>query len=465
MRGRGLLPRIPHGWLWVGLAASVAGVAGLTGVVAAVEPHVPALALSVLYLLAIVPVAVLFGRWFAIPVAVLSVAAFNFFFLEPRHSLSLADGENWFALAVFLVVAVVVSDLAARARRRAAEAEQRGREEALLAELATTLLEGAAVDEALVRLEPRLAVVVGAPGARVRLGAPAQGPLPLVAGGATIGELLVDGPTQPGGPVLERFLPALATLVAVARERELLAAQAVEAAALRESDAVKTAVLRSVSHDLRSPLTAIRVAADSLGSRDLALSADDRASLVETIRAEAARLDRVVADLLDLSRLQAGAAAPERELWEVAELVAEAVDQLGPRAARVRSEGPAVSPLVEVDAVHVERALGNVLENALAHSPPGEEVVVRVTATRRDVIVRVVDHGPGIPEAELERIFEPFYRGPGGAGRSGSGLGLAIARGFVEANAGRVWAESREGQGAALAIALPLATVPAEVAR
>lgn len=449
----------------LGVVVSLLGIAGLTGVVAAVEPHVPALALSVVYLLAIVPVAALFGRWFAVPLAVLSVAAFNFFFLEPRHSLTLADEENWFALAVFLVVAVVVSDLAARARRRAAEAEQRGREEALLAELATALLEGAAVEEALDRLAPRLATVVDAPRARVRLGGPATGPFPLVAGGSTIGELVLDGPAQPADAVLERFLPALATLVAVAREREQLAAQAVEAAALRESDAVKTAVLRSVSHDLRSPLTAIRVAADSLGSRALALTEDDRASLVETIRAEGARLERVVSDLLDLSRLQAGAAVPERELWEAAELVAEAVEQLGPHATHVRVDAPSVSPLVEVDAVHVERALVNLLENALAHSPPGEEVAVRVTATRRDVIVRVVDHGSGIPEAELERIFEPFYRGPGAGGRTGSGLGLAIARGFVEANGGRVWAESREGQGAVLAVALPLAAVPAEVAR
>ncbi len=177
------------------------------------------------------------------------------------------------------------------------------------------------------------------------------------------------------------------------------------------------------------------------------------------MRLEVDRLERVVGNLLDLSRLQAGAAEPNRELWAVEELLAQAVEQLGApdRVALALPEGAVV---VEVDAIQVERVLVNLLENALKFSPPGEKVHVRVTATRREVIVRIVDRGPGIPGSELERIFEPFARLATGEDRGGSGLGLAIAKGFAEGNGGRVWAESQPGQGASLVLALPLVEVP-----
>ena len=180
------------------------------------------------------------------------------------------------------------------------------------------------------------------------------------------------------------------------------------------------------------------------------------------MRLEVERLERVVGNLLDLSRLQAGAAEPHRELWAVEELVAQALDQLGPDARRVEVALPADAPVVEVDAVQIERVLVNLLENALKFSPDGEPVHVRVTTTRSEVLVRVVDRGTGIPEAELERIFEPFSRAPESGERSGSGLGLAIAKGFAEGNGGRVWAESRQGQGASFVLALPLVEVPVE---
>jgi two-component system sensor histidine kinase KdpD len=214
-----------------------------------------------------------------------------------------------------------------------------------------------------------------------------------------------------------------------------------------------------VSHDLRSPLTAIRVAAESLDNPELALSEADRAELLETLRLGVARLDHVVGNLLDLSRLQVGAAQPNRELWAVEELLAQTLTQLGPDAARVETALPPETPVVEVDAIQIERVLVNLLENALKFSPPEEHVYVRVTSTRSEVLVRVVDRGPGIPEAELGRIFEPFGRAPG-MDRGGSGLGLAIAKGFAEGNGGRVWAESRRGQGASFVLALPLVEVP-----
>jgi two-component system sensor histidine kinase KdpD len=280
--------------------------------------------------------------------------------------------------------------------------------------------------------------------------------------GRLVGTLYVPQQEEPALGVRRRLLPALASLLAVARERERLSRDAFETEALRRSDTIKTAVIQAVSHDLRTPLATIEQALDGLESGVLVLSDDDRRELLETIRIEHARLKRFVENLLDLSRLQAGAAQSAPELWTGEELVAQALEELGVDSQRVRVDGRADLPPVSVDAVQVQRVLVNLLENALKFSPADEPVHARVTTTRSEVLVRIVDRGPGIPEAELERIFEPFGRAPGGEERSGSGLGLAIARGFVEGNGGRVWAESRRGQGASFVVALPLVEVPVE---
>ena len=276
-----------------------------------------------------------------------------------------------------------------------------------------------------------------------------------------MGRISIPVGEQPPPGIRERFLPALAALLAVAIDRERLARQALEAETLRSSDALKTALLRAVSHDLRSPLTAISTSVSALRNAELSLDAADREQLLETIALESDRLERLVANLLDLSRLQAGAAPPTQELWAVDQLVAQALDQIA-EPERVEATLPDEIPVVKVDAVQVERVLVNLIENALKFSPPGSTVSIRVNATRRDVLVRVVDNGPGLPAEELERVFEPFHR-VGGERARGAGLGLAIARGFAEANSGRVWAESVAGQGASFALALPIAATPARV--
>jgi len=451
-------------WRRIGLATvtSIAAVAVVTAVIALIDAYVPVLSLGVLYVFAVLPVAVLWGLRFALPVSVLSMLAFNWFFLPPKHTLSLADGENWFALAVYLATAVVVSELAARARRRAAAAEQRERESALLADLAVELLAGQKLDNQLGDVASRAAAVLGIDRAEIELGAEQvrhgrQLPYPLEAAGRRVGTIFIPPDEIPGAEVQRRFLPALAALLAVGEERDRLESEALEAEALRRSDLIKTALLRAVSHDLRSPLTGIRTAIGALRSESLSLTSDDRRELLETIEVESHRLDRLVGDLLDLSRLEAGAVAPQPEAWELADLVHDAVDVLG---ARDRVEVAGESPVVDVDGGQVRRVLANLIDNALKFSQAAEPVHVRITATRKEAIVRVVDQGPGLGAAELERVFEPFYRGDGDS-RSGAGLGLAIARGFAEANGGRVWAESRPGQGATFALALPVATVPA----
>jgi two-component system, OmpR family, sensor histidine kinase KdpD len=450
----------------VAALASAGAVAAVTAVIALLDQWVPVLSLGVLYIFAVLPVAVFWGLGFALPVSVASMLAFNWFFLPPRHTFTLADSENWFALAVYLSTAVVVSGLAARARRRASAAEQRERESALLAGLAADLLRGRGLQEELGEVAGGTAGVLGVERVEIELGAAHRGdgrsaPYPLEVAGRQVGTLYTPPGTDPSLDVRRRFLPALAALLAVASERERLEREALEAETLRHSDLVKTALLRAVSHDLRSPLTGIDTAVGALRNPTLSLTEDDRRELLETIEVESDRLGHLVDDLLDLSRLQAGAAPPRREAWELPDLVREAVEGLN---ARDRVEVAGERPIVDVDGGQIQRALANLIENALKFSSPSEPVHVAITATRQEAIARVVDHGPGVPPDELERVFEPFYRAAATA-RSGAGLGLSIARGFVEANGGRIWAESRPGQGATFAIALPLATVPAELVR
>jgi two-component system, OmpR family, sensor histidine kinase KdpD len=221
-----------------------------------------------------------------------------------------------------------------------------------------------------------------------------------------------------------------------------------ETETLRRSDAVKTAVLRSVSHDLRSPITAIMTATDVLEDSGEALTAAEREELHSAIRLQIQRLDRFVANLLDVSRLEAGAARPVPELWTVDGLIARALEAVGPDNARIEVTVPDESPPVSVDAAQLEHALVNLLENALKFSSVTDRVELVAETTSDEVVLRITDHGPGIPHDEQESIFEPFH------GR-GSGLGLAIARGFVQLNGGRLWIESEPGSGTMFALAFP----------
>src|SRR5262245_37495609 len=345
----------------VGLLTAAGLVVLVTAAIAVLKRWVPVLSLGVLYIFAVLPVAVFWGLALACVVSVASMLAVNWFFLPPTHTLQLADGANWAVLAVYLTTAVVVSALAARARRRAELAEARERE-------------------------------------------------------------------------------------AAAR-----AAAELEAEALRRSDALKTALLHAVSHDLRSPLTAIVAAASGLSNPQVTLDEIDRRELVETIRIEAERLDRLVGNLLDLSRLRAGAAVPHPELWTVDDLVSRALEELGSRGDRVDVTFGTDIPPVEVDAAQLERVLVNLLDNALKFSAADTRVVLRVETRDGSVLLHILDDGPGVADREL--VFEPFQS----AGeRRGAGLGLAIARGFAEANGAQVWAEAAE-HGAHFVVELPVA--------
>jgi two-component system sensor histidine kinase KdpD len=446
---------------------SAAAVAGGTGLVYALRPVAPDLSLVVLYVLPVIAVAVAVGAAYAVATAVASMLAFNFFFLPPVHSFTLSDSENWVALAVFLGTAIVVGKLSADVRGRAADAEQREREARLLAEASLALLRSEHVQEELRGIADRTAAVLGSGGTQIELGSlrrPDRGEaaFDLAAGDRHVGRIFFRKGAEPDAHTRARVLPALASILAVAQDRERLGYKAVEAETLRRSDAIKTALLRSVSHDFRSPLTAVRAAVDGLRSASLQLRKIDREELLQTIDVEARRLERLVGNLLDLSRLQAGAADPRPELWTTDGIVGQALDSLSDGAERVVVLLGRESPAFRVDGAQAERILVNLIENALKFSSPSDPVEVSVETSDGEVRIRVADRGPGLTTTELEHIFDPFERS---GAESGTGLGLAIARGFAEANGGRLWAESKDGGGATFVLALPLARTTAVLQR
>jgi two-component system sensor histidine kinase KdpD len=394
----------------VALAGSVAALAAATGLIYALRPIAPTLSLGVVYTLAVLAIAVLFGIGFATAGAVASMLAFNFLFLAPVHTLTLADGRNWTALAVYLATAIVVSELATRARRRAAEAEQREREAALLSDVAAGLLRTGGDDVLLAEARSRADRVL--------------------AGADEVGRT--------------RFDAALAALLSVASERDRLEREARDAEGLRRSDAIKTAILQSVSHDFRTPLATMSAAVGGLTATDFELAEVDRQELLETIRLEVARLTRLVENLLDLSRLQAGASRPHLELWTAEDLLAGAlVDVSVP--SRIEVDVPSPLPVVRVDAVQVQRVLVNLLENALKFSAGAVSLAAR--ADGKALVVEVLDRGPGIDPA----------RGPG------AGLGLSIAHGFASVNGAQLELERRDGGGTVARLSLPAERVPAKV--
>jgi len=445
----------------------IVGVALGIGVVAALDVVAPIQGLSVVPLLVVLGLAIRRGRAAAAAAAVLSVLALNFFFIAPRYQLTIADGQNVAALVVFLIAALVVGHVADVSRTRAREAHERAdeaaartREAQMLAAVAGRLLVGGslAVERRWIEAEVARALAVDA--VRIDL-APAPSPrapesavrLPLQHGA---GWLYVTGPAD-----AERIAEPLARLMDLAVERERIGAQAAEAESARRADVAKTAVLHAISHDLRTPLTAITTAGDALAQPGT--SDADRAELVSVVREESHRLARMVSDLLDLSRIEAGAVEPRRDWIDLRDVVARAI--AGVRAmhpdAVIAFELPEDLPLVRADAAQLERVFANLLENAVKFSAPGAAVQVRGAASSGRVTVRVVDHGPGIPPGQRAKVFEPFVRL--GERRGGAGLGLAISRGFVEANGGRIALQSGPEGGAAFAVSLPLAPSPAPV--
>ena len=447
----------------VGLAIAVLSVALATLAIYPLSHVAPVVSLSVVYIPAVLLVATYWGLRLGSLTGVLAAISFNFFHLPPIGQLQIARSGDWVALIAFLIAALVAGSIADLARSRALESERRRGEADLAAALARELLVGEDTAHALASTARRVAEGLGLRSAAIELGV-AHGDvrrtaIPLRdAGGTQLATLLV--PQGLPGDVDERLrarvAPTLGVLVAIARRRDALQAEAVETASLRRSDDIKTALLRAVSHDLRTPLTSVLAAGHALGAGSL--TEEDRAELSAVVVEEANRLAELVDKLLDLSKLQAGSATPRSDWVSIEELAAAAAEGLrGPRAP-LRVIVDRDVPEIRADAAQLERAFANLLENARRYSD-GRPVSVHARRSGSRVVISVVDQGPGIEPAELERIFEPFYRGRSANAQSwtGSGLGLAIAKGFIEANGGTISVQSLPGQGTSFVISLPIA--------
>lgn len=284
--------------------------------------------------------------------------------------------------------------------------------------------------------------------------------VPIATARQVIGALEVGG--RPGSgrfqPEDETLLISFANQAALALERGRLAEAATKAAALAESDELKSVLLAAVSHDLRTPLAVIKTSATSLLDSSVAWSAEERIDFLHAIDEETDRLTRLVQGLLDLTKIESGALRPNKEWSDVAEVIEDVGERLRRRA---EASGHCLElgvesdlPIIAFDYVEIAQALINLIENALTHTPPGTRVTVSARKAASAIEIAVADNGPGIPARELTRVFEKFHRL--NESRAGSGIGLAIAKGFVEANGGAIWAESRPGAGATFRFTLPL---------
>jgi two-component system, OmpR family, sensor histidine kinase KdpD len=446
-------------------------VAAATGGVAVLQSTAPAAGLGILYLLAVLAVAIRRGEVPALLTAVLSVLTLNYLFIVPRHRLAIAHSQDVVELTVLLIAAIVVGRLAATGRQRAAEADRRAgiaaareREATLLAEAASAILGGQTITAALERIGKCVATATGAAGARIALQAvpSPQGDeralrLPVQARRAWL--YLSGGQAWEDGDI-ERIADPLGGLIDVALERERVAERAAETEAARRADVARTAILHAISHDFRSPLTAITTAGSALRT-GAAASEQERSELIDVIEVEGARLARLVSDLLDLSKIEAGAVSPRADWCDLHDVVSSAAAHVGAEH-RIEFFLPAELPLVRADASQLERVFSNLIENAVKFSPISVPVRIAASAASGRVTVRISDEGPGIPKQYRARVFEPFFRGrgPGEAG-SGSGLGLAICRGFVEANGGRIILQTGSGGGGtSFAVSFPMAPQP-----
>lgn len=475
---RRAVPVLPPRRRQLGWLVGAAGIPLTTLALAQLRDELGLPGVLLLYLLVVVATAGI-GGW--APAVVAAVAGFlcaNWFFTPPIHTWTIAEPENLLALVVFVVVAVVVSRLVATAARRAAEAARATTEAETMARVAGTVAE----PDALPVLVDNLRRAFGLTGVALlrRTGDGDGGSGGSSEGGAWTAEAAAGEPiadpeaadeTRPlegdglvlvlTGPRLaaedRRLLNAFALQLGAAVERRRLAAAAGRAAALAEADELRTAFLQAVSHDLRTPLAGIKASASSLRQPDVDWSDDDVAAFLATIEDETDRLTALVANLLDISRIQAGAVRAERRVVGLDEVVPAALASLADRARGVQVDVPEALPPVLADPALLERVVANLVDNALSHGA-GEVVRVEAGEVAGRVLLRVVDHGPGIPAAQRERVFEAFQRlGDRRTGGAGVGLGLAVARGFTRAIDGELTVEDTPGGGTTMVVELAAA--------
>jgi two-component system sensor histidine kinase KdpD len=424
------------------------------------------LANDMLLFLALTVAAALLGGLFpALASAALGSLLLNYYYTPPLHRLTIADPRNIVAIVIFVAVAVSVASVVDLAARRTHQAARLRAESEILSFLAGTVLRGeTSLDEILERVRETFGMesaavlertseidpwtCAGSVGPGAPAGRPEDADVDVPVGDNMA--LVMSGRVLPASD--RRVLAAFAAQAVVALDRQRLQQEAEQARALAEGNRIRTALLAAVSHDLRTPLAGIKASVTSLRSDDVEWSEEDRAELLAAIEEGADRLDHLVGNLLDMSRLQTGTVTPLIREVDLDEVVPMALGGV-PRNS-VELDIPETLPIVEVDAGLLERTVANLVENAVKYGPLGTPVVVSASALADRVEVRVVDRGPGVPDEAKERIFEPFQRYGDAPRGAGVGLGLAVARGFAEAMGGTLSAEDTPGGGLTMVLTL-----------
>jgi two-component system sensor histidine kinase KdpD len=443
-----------------GVVLAAALLPPVTALMAASRSHLNLADVVLVYLVAVVTITVLGGFWPAVLAAVAASLLLNWYFTAPLHTFNIQDPKESLALLLFVTVAVAVSSVVHLAARRAVQAAWAREEAASLLELAQNVLGGAdsptAVLDHLTRTHGGQAELQERAGGRWVRAASSNvaGSLPAAAriDIRTDLTLLVTGQTESATPAL---LAGYAAQAASALDRERLRTQAAQAEALAEGNRMRTALLAAVSHDLRTPLASIKASVSSLRQTDVEWSEADQADLLATIEQNADRLDALIGNLLDMSRLHTGSLQPFLRPTAIDEVAPVAVGGLDD-SLRLELTVPDGFPLVLADPGLLERVLANLFSNALRHSQGARPPELQAQLLDDTVLLEVVDHGPGVPDEQKERIFEPFTRV--GDRYPGVGLGLAVAKGFAEAMGGRIVAIDTPGGGLTVRVTLPVAS-------
>jgi two-component system sensor histidine kinase KdpD len=418
-----------------------------------------------IYLVAVVAIAVVGGFWPAVLAAIMSSLLLNWYFTPPLHTLTIAEPRSLLALLLFVTVAVTVSSVVHLSARRAVQAARSAEDAASLLELAQTVLGGADTPATVLdhltgtwggRAELvekvrdqwiRVAVSGSAAAAAAQTRVQARSGLAVIVAGQT-------------RLVTPQMLDGFAAQAGAALDRDRLRTQAAQAEALAEGNRMRTALLAAVSHDLRTPLASIKASVSTLRQTDVEWTPADEAALLATIEDAADRLDALIGNLLDMSRLATGSLQPFLRPTSIDEVAPVALRGLAP-ATGLQMLVPDGLPLVRTDPGLLERVLANLFFNALAHSPPSRGPVMRAHHSGSAVILEIVDHGRGVPDGLKPRMFEPFDRLDERGTGTGVGLGLAVAKGFLEVMGGSVTAVDTPGGGLTIRVGLPVAVTSA----
>jgi len=447
-----------------GMLVAAAGLPLLTLLLALARNHLSLTDDLLIYLVAVVALAVIGGFWPAVLGAATASLLLNWYFTPPLHTFTIDKPDNLLALLLFVTVAMLVSSVVHLAANRAGQAARSREEARLLLTLAQTVLGGAdtpaaVLDHLVATLGGQAELLEHVGGHWVRIAA-SGGAMDRAAPATRVDvrtDLALEVSGQPA-PITPGLLAGFAAQAAAALDRERLRTQAAQAEALAEGNRMRTALLAAVSHDLRTPLASIKASVSSLRQTDVTWTESDQQVLLATIEENADRLDGLIGNLLDMSRLHTGSLQPF--------LRPIAIDEVAPVALRgldapadLRIEVPDGMAMVLADPGLLERVLANLFSNALDHSPPSRPPVLQAHREQDTVVIEVVDHGPGVPDKLKARIFEPFQRFDDK--KVGVGLGLAVAKGFTEAMGGAIVAADTPGGGLTVRVTLPVATAGA----